>query len=168
MQDCSRGSSSARLLWLVNVCLFIASLSVYHAVYLLFVLRCVWNCSINLVNRQSRRRLSVFSLNGLKLMEHRAPNMEGFSYRRVDRWPAAEPLTTARWCYWAWRQAPPDAPAQSCVKLETGRELQTGSSASTFKAKAQKVSTNEVYVYNMYTSPKVVQVICPAISIPKK
>lgn len=104
--DCFRGSSSARLLWLVNVCLFIAYLNVSHAVYLLFVLRCAWNCSINRVNRVCCRRVSLsppslFCLDGLKLMEHKAPNMEGFSYHRVDWWPAAVP--TARWCYWGWR-----------------------------------------------------------------
>ena len=48
-----------RLLWLVNVCLFIAYLNVSHAVYLLFVLRCAWNCSINRVNRVCCRRVSL-------------------------------------------------------------------------------------------------------------
>lgn len=109
MQDCFRGSSLALLLWLVNVCHFIAYsiwMFLMQCSYLLFVLQCVWNCSINRVNRAF---LLFFPLNGLELMEHKAPNMEGFSYytHTVDWWPAAVP--TARWCYWDWRHAPPDA-----------------------------------------------------------
>lgn len=88
MEDCFRGSSLTCLLWLVNVCLFIAYLNVFHAVYFLFCpppQMCVKLFNKPCDQSVSQAHLYVYSLtqrpevNGTQSAQH-----GGLSYHRVD------------------------------------------------------------------------------------